>query len=300
MKNTKNNAHRPSKRKSSTRSGPQDKPAYDQKRNRSKNKQSNQQKTRKSRQSEPKQRLNVNLYGVHAVTEAWINPKRHIHALYITEKALESFDDALKKAHDLGLKRPAPQIIDKSILDNATSQNSVHQGIALHSQALDEIDIHDIIRAEDHKEKSVLIMLDQVTDPHNVGAIIRSSCALGAAGMILQRKHAPELTGVLAKTACGGVEHLPVAYETNLTRSIEALQEAGYFAIGLAEEGEEQLQALSSTHKKLVLVLGAEGSGLRRLVREQCDALVALPTAGPISSLNVSNAAAVALFATTT
>lgn len=299
MKNTRNNSHSTSKGGSGSKDKPKDKhkgkPSYDQKRNRQKNKQKNQHK---SAQSAPKPRLKVDLYGVHAVTEAWINPKRHIHDLYITEKVLDGFDKALKKAQNLGLKRPSPQIIDKGALDNAMPSGSVHQGIGINAQALDEIDIHDIIRAEEHKEKSVLIMLDQVTDPHNVGAIIRSSCVFGAAGMILQRKHAPEPTGVLAKTACGGVEHLPIAYETNLTRSIEALQEAGYFAIGLAEEGAAELQSLSST-SKLVLVLGAEGDGLRRLVRGQCDSLVALPTAGPISSLNVSNAAAVALFAAT-
>lgn len=252
---------------------------------------------RNDRDKQAKPKLKANLYGVHAVSAAWVNPKRQIHALYITDKALDGFDDALKKAQSMGLKRPTPEIIEKSTLDNSTPQGSVHQGIAIQSQPLDEVDIHDIIRAEAPKERSVLIMLDQVTDPHNVGAIIRSACAFGANGMVMQKKHAPELTGVLAKTACGGVEHLPVAYETNLTRSIEALQEAGYFAIGLAEEGTVELQSLSTQYQKLVLVLGAEGDGLRRLVREQCDALVALPTAGPISSLNVSNAAAVALYA---
>ena len=250
---------------------------------------------KQDRNQSAKPKFKVDLYGMHAVSAAWVNPKRHIHDLYITEKALEDFDEALTKAHDMGLKRPSPQIIEKAALDNAASKGAVHQGIGLNTQTLEEVDIDDIIRAESMKERSVLIMLDQVTDPHNVGAIIRSSCAFGAGAMILQRKHAPELTGVLAKIACGGVEHLPVAYETNLTRSIEALQEAGYFAIGLAEEGELKISELSG-HQKLVLVLGAEGDGLRRLLRKQCDALVSLPTAGPISSLNVSNAAAVALY----
>lgn len=241
-------------------------------------------------------KLKVDLFGMHAVAEAWMNPKRHIHALYITDKAMDGFDKALKTAHDRGLKRPDPTMIDKNALDSALPQGSVHQGIALSCQALEEMDIHDIIRAEEPKERSVLVMLDQVTDPHNVGAIIRSASAFGASGMIMQRKHAPELKGVLAKTACGGVEHLPVAYETNLTRSIEALQEAGYFAIGLCEHTQESVSKLNE-YQKLVLVLGAEGDGLRRLVREQCDLLVRLPTAPPIASLNVSNAAAVALFA---
>jgi len=233
---------------------------------------------------------------MHAVTEAWTNPKRHIHALYITDKAMDGFDEPLKTAHDNGLKRPDPTIIDKNALDGALPQGSVHQGIGLTCQPLEEIDLGDIIRAEEAKDRSVIVMLDQVTDPHNVGAIIRSASAFGASGMIMQRKHAPELKGVLAKTACGGAEHLPVAYETNLTRSIEALQEAGYFAIGLCEHTQESVSKLNE-YPKLVLVLGAEGDGLRRLVREQCDLLVRLPTAPPIASLNVSNAAAVALFA---
>ena len=243
-------------------------------------------------------RVKIDLFGAHAVTEAWINPKRHIHALYITDNALDGFDSALKKAHDRGLKRPAPTIITKETLDASTPMGSVHQGLGLNCQSLEETDISDIIRANENAEKTVLLMLDQVTDPHNVGAIIRSSCVFGAAGIIMQRKHAPELTGVLAKTACGGVEHIAIAYETNLTRSLETLQEAGYFALGLAEEGDLSIQQFAD-HQKLVLVLGAEGTGLRRLVREQCDSLVALPTAGPISSLNVSNAAAVALYAVT-
>lgn len=241
-------------------------------------------------------KVKIDLFGTHAVAEAWINPKRHIHALYITDSALDGFDEALKKAHDRGLNRPAPQIVDKAVLDSSTPMGSVHQGIGLNCQALADIDIHDIIRADAEKERSLLVMLDQVTDPHNVGAIIRSACVFGATGIIMQKKHAPELTGVLAKTACGGVEHVPVAYETNLTRTLEALQKEAYFAVGLDERGTQALSELKN-YQKLVIVMGAEGPGLRRLVKEQCDALTALPTAGPISSLNVSNATAVTLFA---
>jgi len=249
--------------------------------------------TSRAQQNTPK--VKVDLFGMHAVSQAWMNPKRHIHELYITDKALDSFDSALKSARAQGLKRPDPQIIEKSALDSVLPQGSVHQGIGLNCQALEEMDVDDIIRAEAPKERSILMMLDQVTDPHNVGAIIRSAAAFGAGGMIMQKKHAPDLRGVLAKTACGGVEHVPVAYETNLTRSIETLQEAGYFAIGLAEEGTQSLNDFK-THEKLVIVLGAEGDGLRRLIREQCDSLVALPTQPPIGSLNVSNAAVVALY----
>ncbi len=156
--------------------------------------------------------------------------------------------------------------------------------------------MNDLIIATRDQAKSVIVMLDQVTDPHNVGAIIRSCAAFGADGIIMQRRHAPELTGVLAKTACGGVEHINVAYETNLSRTLENLQTAGYFVYGLDERGERSIGEIN-TNGKSVIVLGAEGSGLRRLVAEHCDELIKLPTQPPIASLNVSNAAAVALYA---
>ena len=270
------------------------KKSHDPKRNTGKNigKQSGKPQSHKKND----QKMKIDLFGLHAVREAWVNPKRHIHALFITNNALDQFDNALAKALDLKIKRPAPQIIDKSVLDNATPLGSVHQGIGLSCQNLSEIDLADIIRAHENKEKTVLVMLDQVTDPHNVGAIIRSASAFGADGLILQKKHAPEIKGVLAKTACGGVEHLPIMSETNLTRSLETLQNAGYFVIGLDERGEQTVGELPH-YPKIVIVLGAEGDGLRRLVREQCDVLTRLPTQEPIASLNVSNAAAVALYA---
>lgn len=248
-------------------------------------------KHHRNKQKRPKSgpKLKIDLFGVHAVTAAWQNPKRHIHALYITDQALKDFD--LRAPAN----RPAPTIISKEELERALPQGAVHQGIALCAQNLEEMDAQDLIIREEKKEKSILLMLDQVTDPHNVGAILRSACAFGAAGMILQRKHAPDLTGILAKTACGAVEHVPVAYETNLTRALEKLQENGYFVLGLDERG-ENIAALPE-YKKAVLVLGAEGPGLRRLVREQCDVLARLPMHGPMPSINVSNAAAVALYA---
>ncbi|MCI5059982.1 MAG: 23S rRNA (guanosine(2251)-2'-O)-methyltransferase RlmB [Alphaproteobacteria bacterium] len=248
------------------------------------------------RDKDKAQKVKIDLFGHHAVVEAWLNPARHIHVLYLTDKAAEGFEDIVRTAQKKGLKRPEPIIIDRSVLDHSTPMGSVHQGIGLNVQALEPTDIHDLIRAGEVEGKSLLVMLDQVTDPHNVGAILRSACVFGATGLIMQKKHAPELTGVLAKTACGGVEHVPVAYETNLTRSLETLQEAGYMAIGLDERGEQEIGELER-FDKVVIVLGAEGPGLRRLVREQCDILTRLPTNGPISSLNVSNAAAVALYA---
>jgi len=234
------------------------------------------------------------LYGFHAVAEAWGNAERDIKALYVTEQGMASFETIL---HRTSFQRPAPHIMDKAVLEKTLPRDAVHQGLAVVCDDLPEVDIRDfIIRAENTPSR--LVMLDQVTDPHNVGAILRSACVFGFDGMIMQRKHAPELNGVLAKTACGAVEHVPVAYETNLSRSIEALQEAGYFVYGLDERGED-LNDIEAFPDKCVLIMGAEGPGLRRLIKENCDQLLRLPTQGPISSLNVSNAAAVSFYAVT-
>lgn len=241
-------------------------------------------------------KLKIDLFGFHAVREAWLNPGRCIHALYITEQAWSTFDPVLKEAQAKGLRRPSPVITDKGAFDHVLPPGTVHQGIGVNCQPLDEVGVHDLIIRASAKPKSILVILDQVTDPHNVGAILRSASAFGADGVILQRKHAPELTGILAKTASGAVDHIPVAYETNLSRAIEELKENEYFAVGLDERGERTITQCPD-YARCVLVLGAEGPGLRPLVRDHCDILLRLPTSGAIQSLNVSNAAAVALYA---
>jgi 23S rRNA (guanosine2251-2'-O)-methyltransferase len=175
-------------------------------------------------------------------------------------------------------------------------RDAVHQGFALSAAPLEDVFAQDIMSIGAENPRSVVLMLDQVTDPHNVGAILRSASAFGADGVIMQRRHAPELEGVLCKTACGAVEHLAVAYETNLSRTLEELAGAGYTIIGLDEHAEQSLDNIS-VPDKAVLVLGAEGEGMRRLVKGHCTVLVTLPTRPPIASLNVSNAAAVALYA---
>jgi 23S rRNA (guanosine2251-2'-O)-methyltransferase len=241
-----------------------------------------------------------NLYGIHAVREAWLNPERKIEALYLAPGGQEAFKEIFNQT-PRDLKRPVPAIIDKDKMDRMLPRGAVHQGIAILAKPLDEVFLKDLIIKSETQEKTVLIILDQVTDPHNVGAILRSASAFGAGGVIMQRKHAPELEFVLAKTASGAVEHLPVCYETNLSRTIEELKENGFFVFGLDERGERTIGQVTAHNakgaEKIVLVLGAEGDGLRRLVKEHCDELVKLPTQGAIASLNVSNAAAVALYA---
>lgn len=274
------------------------KKAFDQKRAPSHAPRSEQRPAREARSREPKSSLGprANIFGLHAVREAWLNPRRYIHALYLSEQAEVLFGPAMDLASQRGLERPEPRILSKDEFDRLLGRDAVHQGVALSAAPLEEAFIQDIISIGAEKDRAVILVLDQVTDPHNVGAILRSACAFGADGVVMQRRHAPELEGVLAKTASGAVEHLAVAYETNLSRTLETLTDAGYVAIGLDEHAEKSLSSIEIP-QKAVLVLGAEGDGMRRLVREHCQVLVTLPTHAPIASLNVSNAAAVALYA---
>ncbi len=243
-----------------------------------------------------KQRNNrPSIYGFHAVAEAWLNPERSVYNLYMTSSAEKGFEHILREASQKNITRPNVTMVEKRQLEKMLPQGAVHQGLALEVSGLPETDIHDMIIGAQARKRTVLLMLDQVTDPHNVGAIMRSACALGAHGVIMQKKHAPSLSGVLAKTACGGIEHIPVAYETNLSRCIEALKEGGFFAYGLDERGSD-IGAITLP-EKTVLILGAEGPGLRRLVSENCDELVKIPMVREVASINVSNAAAIALYA---
>lgn len=247
------------------------------------------------------------LYGFHAVREAWLNPDRNIGNLYLTDHALKGFEQTLHEAKGKGLRRPPHTLVDKKKIEKRLPQGAVHQGLMLECSELDEMDVQDLIIRTQDQDNVLLLMLDQVTDPHNVGAIIRSASAFGAAGMVMQSKHSPNFDGVLAKTACGGLEHMPIALETNLSRAIETLKENGFFIYGLSEHAKDNIseivangdKSVSNEKKaqKSVLILGAEGSGIRRLIRENCDELLKLPTQKPIESLNVSNAAAVALYA---
>lgn len=235
------------------------------------------------------------LYGLHAMEAAWINPQRKFKKLWLTQQGAENFSAAMAIARKKGLDRPEPQIVERHILDNRLPSGAVHQGIAAEVAPLDEVFLSDILVAAHKEEKITLVMLDQVTDPHNVGAVLRSCAAFGAKALILQKRYAPEITGVLAKTASGAVEHVPIIREVNLSRALEELKENGFACVGLDEHSGTSLADLPKS-QKTVLVLGAEGAGIRHLVGQTCTQLVRLPTGGPIASLNVSNAAAVALY----
>jgi 23S rRNA (guanosine2251-2'-O)-methyltransferase len=238
------------------------------------------------------------LYGVHAVLAARANPARHLHRLLATAEAARRHAAAL----DAGPAGPAPEIVARADIEAVLPQGAVHQGLAALATPLPAPDLDAVLarcRAAGSEAppgpRPVLVALDQVTDPQNVGAVLRSAAAFGAAAVIVPRHHAAPESGALAKAASGALEHIPLVAVGNLTRALGRLKAAGFWTVGLAGEAAGTLAEIDPGGP-LVLVLGAEGGGLRRLTRETCDLLARLPTGGPIASLNVSNAAAVALY----
>ncbi len=236
------------------------------------------------------------LWGFHAVRAAWLNPKRKILKFWATASALKEMEGALKEAERLGLSRPPVSQTERSALERMLPRGSVHQGVAVEVEPLREMTLDDLLGLDEGPE--VVLVLDQVTDPHNVGAILRSAAALGAGAVIVTERNAPNATGVLAKSACGAWDYVPLVCVVNLARTIEALKNENFWCVGLAEEGERDLATCALRSGRIALILGAEGDGLRRLTRDHCDELARLPTSGPIASLNVSNAAAAALYET--
>jgi 23S rRNA (guanosine2251-2'-O)-methyltransferase len=224
------------------------------------------------------------LYGWHTVLAALRNPRRRIRRLLATRNALERLAEL-----DIG---DLPQPADPREIDKLAGPGAVHQGIAALCDPLPELDLADF------EEARLLVVLDQVTDPHNVGAILRSAAAFGAEALILTERHGPAESGVLAKAASGALEHVALVRVKNLARAMLELGDMGFERLGLDSEHADPLDGVEPGGKTAV-VLGAEGKGLRRLTREHCDRLVRLDMPGPIKSLNVSNAAALALYALT-
>ncbi len=235
------------------------------------------------------------LYGLHSVAAAWLNPERECRRLLGTEAGLGALEPILHKARALGLARPAAVPIGRPELDRLLPQGAVHQGVALEVAPLPETELDDLFRLPEEQRPGAVVVLDQVTDPHNVGAILRSAAAFGAGAVIVTERHAPEATGTLAKSASGAVDLIPLIRVTNLARALGDLQKAGYWCVGFDETGRRSLPELDLTGR-VAIVLGAEGTGLRRLTQERCDEVARLPTTGALATLNVSNAAAVALY----
>jgi 23S rRNA (guanosine2251-2'-O)-methyltransferase len=226
------------------------------------------------------------LYGWHTVKAALENPARRIRKLYATE-------NALRRLADDGVVLPvAPEMVRPDAIAARLTGDAVHQGLLaeadpLPSPALDEIAPH-----------GVVLVLDQITDPHNVGAILRTAAGFAVGAVVTTARHSPEATGVLAKSASGALEYVPIATVQNLARALGELKERGYLVLGLDSSSSRDLAEVAM-RKPLALVLGAEGKGLRALTRTTCEEVARLDLPGRIKSLNVSNAAALALYVAT-
>jgi len=232
------------------------------------------------------------LFGLHAVRDALMNPAREKRRLIVTKNAADRLAEAIAAS---GLE---PELADARKFPAPLDPGSVHQGAALEVRPLDWGKLRDLCYVAPGAAPRV-VLLDRVSDPHNVGAILRSAEVFGAAAVIATKRHAAPETGALAKTASGALERQPYLRVTNLATAMTDLQDMGYALLGLAGEADEEIgEALAGLADQPVgLVLGAEGPGLRDKTRSTCDRLVRIPFAGAFGSLNVSNAAAVALYA---
>jgi 23S rRNA (guanosine2251-2'-O)-methyltransferase len=223
------------------------------------------------------------LYGWHSVTMALANPKRRIRKLLLTE-------NAARRLTEEGIQtRVTPELVRPGQIDQLLSPDAVHQGLLAEADPLPSPDIATLA------PEGIVLVLDQITDPHNVGAILRSAAAFAVKAIVLTARHSPEATGVLAKAASGALELVPLVTVQNLARALTALNERGFLTVGLDSEGTENLSEATLT-EPLALVLGAEGKGLRQLTRETCQMVARLDMPGEIKSLNVSNAAVLALY----
>ncbi|MFA7604571.1 MAG: RNA methyltransferase [Novosphingobium sp.] len=228
----------------------------------------------------------VRLWGRHAVEAALKNPERRHRKLWATREGVASLDGELPADFPVEYAQGAD-------LARLVARDAPHQGLVLDCEPLPEIWLDDVLDGDPARP---LIVLDQVTDPHNVGAILRSAAAFGACALVTQDRHAPPESGALAKSASGALELVPWVRVVNLARALEDVAEAGYWRIGLAGEAPATLaEALPAG--PVALVLGAEGEGMRQNIAGHCDALARLPISEAMESLNVSNAAAIALYA---
>ncbi|SFT91086.1 23S rRNA (guanosine(2251)-2'-O)-methyltransferase RlmB [Mesorhizobium sp. YR577] len=227
----------------------------------------------------------LRLYGLHTVRAAIDNPRRKISRMLVTRNALERLEIADSDALPFAVEIVEPRDIDK-----ITGSDAVHQGVLIETAPLKPKALNAL------GDTPLVLVLDQVTDPHNVGAIIRSAVAFGAGALITTQRHSPHESGVLAKSASGALEHIDMIEVKNLSDALGQLHEAGFQTIGLDSEGPAELEK-SFDAQKIALVLGAEGKGLRQKTRETVTALARLDMPGAIRSLNVSNAAAISLYA---
>jgi 23S rRNA (guanosine2251-2'-O)-methyltransferase len=243
--------------------------------------QNTRQDTRRERHGDAS--TDVILYGWHTVTAALANPARRIRKLLVTE-------NALRRLTDENITLPiAPDVVRPDALAARLTPDAVHQGL------LAEADLLPSPAIEDMDPSGIVLVLDQITDPHNVGAILRTAAAFAVAAIVTTARHSPDATGVLAKSASGALELVPIVIVQNLARALVGLKKRGFLTVGLDSSAPDDLAAIE-LRAPVALVLGAEGKGLRQLTGETCDRLARLDLPGAIKSLNVSNAAALALY----
>jgi 23S rRNA (guanosine2251-2'-O)-methyltransferase len=241
--------------------------------------------------STPSDNSNPWLYGIHPVSAALQNPDRKYTRLVATNSGADAIAEAI----------PAPtteisiEIVDRDSIASLLPPGAVHQGVALLATPLPPLAVEDIAEHAAQNSRTLVVALDQVTDPQNVGAVLRSAAAFGAFAVIAPDRNTPDATGALAKAASGAVETVPMVRPNNLVRALEGLKEQGFWVVGLDMEAPVSLPE-ADLPEKCILALGAEGKGLRRLTRETCDLLVRVPMSGAMESLNVSASAAVALY----
>src|SRR6195952_5040354 len=224
----------------------------------------------------------VILYGWHTVAAARANPQRHIRKLWLTENA------ARRLADENIDTRVTPEIVRPALIDQRLGPDAVHQGLLAEADPLPSPDIEEL------PQDGIVLVLDQITDPHNVGAILRSAAAFAVKAIVITARHSPEATGVLAKSASGALELVPLVSVQNLARALTELNDRGFMTVGLDSDGANDLGAME-LRQPLALVLGAEGKGLRKLTRDTCSAVARVAVPGAIKNLNVSNAAVLAL-----
>ncbi|MBO38318.1 MAG: 23S rRNA (guanosine(2251)-2'-O)-methyltransferase RlmB [Rhodospirillaceae bacterium] len=229
------------------------------------------------------------IYGFHAVSAALKNSHRMAKRVLFLKDILDQVEPLLAYI-DIEAEPASRDQMAKVLPPGA-----VHQGIAALMSALPRISLEDICQEAKILPNALIVILDRVSDPQNIGAIIRSASVLGAIAVIIQDRNAPQITGVIAKAASGGIEHIPLVRVINLSRAMETLKKSGFWCIGLDSDATTELQQVKRTSHS-VLVLGSEGTGLRRLVREKCDELARIQGSAQLTSLNVSNAAAIALY----
>ncbi|MEK9670871.1 MAG: 23S rRNA (guanosine(2251)-2'-O)-methyltransferase RlmB [Rhodospirillaceae bacterium] len=231
------------------------------------------------------------IFGRHAALAALRNPARDVRRI----AALAGMAKELAEIQDFPTFRPRVEVMERDAIERLVPRGAVHQGIAVLAAPLADPGVEGLCAELEAWKSAIVLILDQATDPHNVGAVLRSAAAFGAAAVITQDRHAPEVTGTLAKAASGALENVPLVAATNISRAMKLLKDAGFWCLGLDGDARTKI-ADADVSGKVALVLGAEGAGLRRLVKENCDTLVHIPIADAMESLNLSTAAGISLY----